>query len=82
MKLAGKGRFGTFWPENGIPGKAGAIQTGFRGSKRHGEAGGRLLGGRVATKSWYKPTNSVIKCQTLLASVDRSLLALTIFMIT
>ena len=31
MKLAGKGRFGTFWPENGIPGKAGAIRTGFGG---------------------------------------------------
>ena len=28
-KLAGKGRFGVFRPENGIPGKAGAIQTGF-----------------------------------------------------
>ena len=28
-KLAGNGPFGAFWPENGIPGKAGAIRTDF-----------------------------------------------------
>ena len=28
-KLAGNGPFGAFRPENGIPGKAGAIRTGF-----------------------------------------------------
>ena len=34
MKLAGKGPFGVFQPENGIPGQAGAIRTGSGSQKR------------------------------------------------